>query len=137
MPRSTIAKRQSVTFDKSLELRNHQLPAINASSTETAIAFPSSLAEDFYAACFCSVYTGYTLDISEWQVVIEVSLTLTGTYRQVGIAKLAPGKEVQVPLSGYYIDSILSNAAYVRARTLRVGAPGALTYGAFLATEVC
>jgi hypothetical protein len=137
MPRSTLAKRSSTTFDKTLELRNHQLAAIGASTTETGIAFASGPQDEYIAVCFAQSYTNYTLDINEWQIIIEISTTLAGTYRQIGIAKLPPGSEVQVPLSGVYAESNLPAAQFIRARAIRVGAPGNLTYGAYLATEAC
>ena len=137
MPRSTLAKRSSTTFDKSLELRNHQLAALAASTTETGIAFPCGQQDEYIAVCFAQNYTSYTLDVNEWQIIIEVSTTASGTYRQVGIAKLPPNSEVQVPLSGIYVESNLAAAQFIRARAVRVGAPGNLTYGAYIATEAC
>jgi hypothetical protein len=137
MPRSTLAKRASTTFDKSLELRNHQLPAIASSTTETAIAFSGGTQEQYQAVCFAQDYTGYTIDVNEWQVIIEVSTTLAGTYRQVGIAKLPPNSTVQVPLSGVYVESNLPGSLFIRARAVKVGTAGNLSYGAYLAVECC
>jgi hypothetical protein len=135
MPRSTLAKRASRSFDKSLELRNHQLFAIAASTTEVGIPFAGGSQEEYIAVCFSQNYTGYTLDVNEWQIIIEVSTTFNGAYRQVGIAKLAPNSEVQVPLSGIYVDSNLAGSQFIRARAVRVGTPGGLVYGAYLAAE--
>jgi hypothetical protein len=137
MPRSTIAKRNSLLFDKYLELRNHQLAAIAAATTENPVAFIAGTQEKYTCAVFCQAYTGYTLDINEWQVIVEISTSLAGTYRQIGVAKLPPSSEVQIPLSGMHAESVLAGASFIRARTVRVGAPGALTYGAYISTESC
>lgn len=136
MPRSTLAKRSAYWFDKNLELRNSQNPAISSSTAENPILFNGGSQEEYTCAVVSQPYTGYTLDTSEWQVIVEVSTQLAGTYRQVGIAKLSGvGGNVLIPLSGTYVDSTLPQAQYIRVRTIKVGAPGNLSYSAFLSME--
>lgn len=134
MPRSTISSRRAVIFDKSLELRNASNPAISVSFAENPVQFPAEKYNFYKAVVHSPTYTGYVAGSAEWQAIVEVSTTLAGTYKQVGIATLiGAGGDVQVPLEGSYIEDILPGAAYIRVRTVKVGAPGNLTYGAFLA----
>lgn len=137
MPRSTLAKRSAYWFDKNLELRNSQNPAISSSTAENPIQFSAGSQEEFTCVVVSQPYTGYTLDTSEWQIIVEVSTQLAGTYRQVGIAKLngATGGNVLIPLSGIYVESSLPQAQYIRVRSAKVNSPGNLTYGAFLSME--
>lgn len=133
MPRSTISNRRASYFDKSLELRNASNPAISTGFAETGVLFPATKQEDYKVVVHTPGYTGYTAGASEWQVVIEVSSTLAGTYRQVGVAPLPDkGGDVPIPLDGAYVEDILQTAAYIRARSIKVGSPGNLVYGAFV-----
>ena len=134
MPRSTISSRRIALFDKSLELRNALNPAISAAVAENPVQFPAEKYDFYKAVTHSPSYTGYAAGTAEWQAIIEVSTQLAGTYKQVGIATLpGVGGEIQIPLEGSYIEDVLPGAAYIRVRTVKVGAPGNLTYGAFLA----
>lgn len=133
MPRSTIANRRAVNFDKNLELRNIASTAISASTAETAIAFFADKYNFYKAVVYAPAYTGYAAGTAEWQVVIEVSTTIAGTYRQVGIAILpGVGGEIQIPLEGSYVEDILPGSTWIRTRAIKVGAPGNLAYGVYL-----
>jgi hypothetical protein len=133
MPRSTIQNRRATFFDKSLELRNASNPAISSGVAETGALFPATKQMEYKAVVHTPGYTGYAAGASEWQVAIEVSSTLAGTYTQVGIAPLPnKGGDVPIPLDGAYVEDILQAAAYIRARSIKVGSPGNLTYGAFV-----
>jgi hypothetical protein len=134
MPRSTISSRRAAIFDKNLELRNASNPAISAATTENPIQFPAEKYNFYSSVVHSSSYTGFVAGTSEWQAVIEVSTQPAGTYKQVGIATLSSaGGDVRIPLEGSYVEDILPGAAYIRVRLIKVGAPGSLTYGAFIA----
>lgn len=134
MSRSTISSRRAVIFDKSLELRNASNPALTAATAENPVQFPAEKYNFYKAVVHTPGYTGYVAGTAEWQVIIEVSTQLAGTYKQVGIATLpSAGGDVQIPLEGSYIEDVLPGADYIRVRTVKVGSPGNLTYGAFMA----
>lgn len=134
MPRSTISSRRAVIFDKNLELRNASNPAISTATAENPVQFPAEKYDFYKAVVHAPNYTGYVAGTAEWQAIIEVSTTLAGTYRQVGGATIpGAGSDLQIPLEGSYIEDVLPGAAYIRVRTVKVGAPGNLAYGAFLA----
>ncbi|BDA74329.1 hypothetical protein CAL7716_084950 [Calothrix sp. PCC 7716] len=133
MPRSTIANRRATYFDKSLELRNASNLAISSGTAETGVLFPVTKQMEYKAVVHTPGYTGYAAGTTEWQVAIEVASTLAGIYVQVGIAPLPnKGGDVLIPLDGAYIEDILPTAAYIRARSIKVGSPGNLVYGAFV-----
>ncbi|MBW4598934.1 MAG: hypothetical protein KME29_04800 [Calothrix sp. FI2-JRJ7] len=133
MPRSTISNRRAVHFDKSLELRNASNPAISSGTAETGVDFPVRKQMKYTAAVHTTGYTGYVATTAEWQVAIEVSATLAGTYVQVGIAPLpGAGGDVLIPLDGAYVEDILATAEFIRARSIKVGSPGNLVYGAYV-----
>lgn len=131
-----MANRRAVLFDKKLELRDGSNPEITADFTENPVEFPATKQDFFKAVAFTPGYAGYAVGTVQWEVVVEVSDQLAGTYIEVGRAVLKSdtqqADEVQIPLEGSYIENILPTANYVRVRTEATGSPGALSYGAYL-----
>ncbi|MEH1777088.1 hypothetical protein [Nostoc sp.] len=134
MPRSTIANRRAIQFDKSLELRDYAAVAISASTTETALTFPATKLKAYKAVVDVAAHTGYVATSAQWDITVEAALTSGGTYKTVG-AFTATGVQnrFDVPLSGEWVDDIVADAAYIRVKAVKTGSPGNLTYGAFLA----
>ncbi|MFK0735597.1 MAG: hypothetical protein ACFKPT_02555 [Gloeotrichia echinulata GP01] len=137
MPRSTIANRRAIWFDKATELRDYSAAAISASTTESAIAIPATKLENYKAVVDVAAHTGYTATTAQWDITIEAALTSGGTYKPVGTFT-ATGVAIRfdVPLSGEWVDDIVADAAYIRVKAVKTGSPGNLTYGAFL-TPCC
>ncbi|WP_445634592.1 hypothetical protein NSTC745_06414 [Nostoc sp. DSM 114161] len=134
MPRSTIANRRAIQFDKALELRDYAAAAISASTTETAIAFPATKLKAYKCVVDVAAYTGYVASSAQWDITVEASTTSGGTYKTVGtFTALGAQNRFDVPLSGEWVDDIVADAAYIRVKAVKTGSPGNLTYGAFLA----
>jgi hypothetical protein len=137
MPRSTIGNRRSAMFDKALELRDYNAAAaVSATTAETAIAFDGTKFMDFKAVVNVAAHTGFVATSAQWEIVIEVSATSSGTYTKVGSAiPSGTAANLDIPLSGQWIEDLLSTAAYIRARAVKTGSPGNLTYGVHLTTS--
>lgn len=133
MPRSTIANRRAIIFDKELELRDHNAPPLSTSTTEIAIAIPATKFLAYKAVVDVAAYTGYVAGTNEWAIALEAATDVNGPYKEVG--KLTPSssqKRFEVPLSGEWVEDIVENAMYIRVKSTKIGTPGNLTYGAFL-----
>lgn len=134
---STIGDRRRVgTYDKGLELRDPDGAAISATTSETSIKFASRKNEVFRVVVNMAAYTGYTAGSAEWNVSVEVSDVESGTYTQVASlpASAGAGEAVQVPLdiSGAEVAALDGDAEYIRVTATKTGAPGDLTYSAFI-----
>jgi hypothetical protein len=129
---STPARR-AVLFDKSLELRNYDAAAIAATTAETAIKFAATKQTSYKAVVLFALHSGFVAGSAQWEIIIEAATTSGGTYVQIGKA-VSNGLQARfdIPLSGEWVESLLTDASFVRARAVKVGAPGNLTYGAFL-----
>lgn len=134
MPRSTIANRRAIQFDKSLELRDYAAAAVSASTTETAIAFPATKLMSYKAVVDVAAHTGFVATSAQWDITVEAALTSGGTYKTVGtFTATGAQNRFDVPLSGEWVDDIVADAAFIRVKAVKTGSPGNLTYGAFLA----
>ncbi|MBD3882166.1 hypothetical protein IFO70_10385 [Phormidium tenue FACHB-886] len=135
MPRSTIGDRRASVFDKALELRNFAAPAVAATAAEAAIAFKSAKHMSFKAIVDIAAHTGYTAGTAFWTVTIEASVD-NATWKRVQSYDTTGAKaQIDLPLSGLYVEDIVPGALYLRAVATKTGAPGNLTYGAFLCVE--
>lgn len=136
MPRSTVAARREVMFDKELELRSYDATAIAATTSETAIEVPELAKQmEFCALVNVAAYTGtFAAGSLQWAIAIEVSTAPSSGFVSVGsVVPNGTQQEFKIPLSGDWIQQNKANAIYVRATATKTGAPGGLTYGAFLA----
>ncbi|MBN3951926.1 MAG: hypothetical protein HWQ38_37870 [Nostoc sp. NMS7] len=141
MARSTIANRRAILLDASLILRDFTTAlAISATTAETAINTVNPAELCYYKAVTdVAAYTGYVYGTSFWLITIEVSadnLTFipVGTVSPIGLAN-----RFQVPLSGEWVEKnlpgvVYSSIIYTRAKATKIGTPGNLNYGAFLAS---
>ena len=137
MPRSTIANRRAIEFDKSLELRDYAAVAISASTTEAAIALSATKLMAYKCVVDVAAYTGYVAATAQWDITVEAALTSGGTYKTVGtFTALGTQSRFDVPLSGEWVDDIVAGAEYIRVKATKIGSPGNLSYGAFL-TKSC
>ncbi|MBD2771187.1 hypothetical protein [Iningainema tapete] len=134
MSRSTIANRRHLLFDKGLELRDYNATAVATTTSETAIEFAADKQLAYKAVILAGAYTGYAAGSAEWKISIEAATTVAGTYKEIGSCT-ADGtiKQFDIPLSGEWVEDLLPGALYIRATATAIGAPDALTYGAFLA----
>lgn len=133
MPVSTIAPRRANFFDKSLELRNYSAAALAATASETTIALVAVAHLDFKAVVNAAAHSGYAAGTAQWTITIEASTASNGTFVTVGTVVLdGTQKEYDIPLSGDWIEEKAPGALFIRATATKTGAPGNLTYGAYL-----
>ena len=138
MPYSTIADRQGTHYDEKLVIRPISSAPIAATTSETAIAFPVTKAEDAYLVLQVQALTGAIDATNNWTFTAEVSATLGGTYSPVGSLTLAKNKadDYLIPLNGYTIGKVVPNAAFIRVTATKAGTAGALTYAAYVSPDV-
>lgn len=136
MPRSTLPNRHSNQFDLQLQLRDQAAIAANASTAETAIAFPATKNLEYKAVVNVTGYTGYVATTAQWAVAVEFSADNV-TFYQVGNSLVLTGvlSQLEIALSGAAVEAVIPNAAYVRVKATKTGTPGDLSYGAFLAPD--
>ncbi|MBN3875253.1 hypothetical protein [Nostoc sp. JL23] len=133
MPRSTIANRRAIQFDKATELRDYAAAAISASTTETALFYAVTKLMDYKAVVDVAAHTGFVATTAQWDITVEAGATSGGTYKTVGtFTSTGVANRFDVPLSGEWVDDIVADAAYIRVKAVKTGSPGNLTYGAFL-----
>ncbi len=140
MPVSTIGNRHSDTFDKLLELRSAALAPVALSANEPAIAFAGPIHEYFKAVITHTPYTGYvaTTNFWSWQIAASVdNITFfpVATMNAAGTISGLIAQYLDIALSGAMIEDIVPNAKFIRVGAVRTGAPGPLSYGAFLAAD--
>lgn len=134
MPRSTSNDRRTAVFDKALELRDYALPAIAADTAGTPVAFQGSKHNDFRMLVNYPTYTGYVAGTAQWVADVQFSTTLAGTYFTVASVPLVgTSQEAEVAVSGNQVAQLAPGAKFVRINARKVGAPGNLQCGAYLA----
>lgn len=134
MPRSTIGNRRAAAFDKSLELRDYALAAISATTAGTGIPFSPEKTIMFRAIANYPTYTGYVAGTAQWEMQIQASTTLTGTYVTIASVPLVGTQQVaEVAVSGLSAGLLAAGAKFVRVNLVKTGTPGNLQCGAYLA----
>jgi hypothetical protein len=137
MPISTLGNRRSDTFDISLELRAYTAAAISATASTSAVDLIGAAMNEFKCAIIMGAFTSFVDTVNFWTFSVEVATTTTF----VEVARFAPksgaAQQVDIPLAGYLIDDAVPTAAKIRVTATKTGSPGALTYGAFLARDMC
>ena len=138
MSRSTIANRRAILLDAATVLRDYAAVAVAATTAENPLTSINAAELQYYKAVVdVAAHTGYAVGSAQWQITVEVSADgvnyfIAGTVIPNGIAN-----RYQLPLSGEWVEKIVTNSAYpdinyTRAKATKVGSPGNLTYGAFL-----
>lgn len=134
---STIAdRRRRGTYDKALELRDYGATAITATTSGTGIKFYPRKHEAFKVVIVADAYSDYDAGVDEWTISVEVSNALGSGY--TAVATLDPAVaagtaiETEIVLGGAQIAEIDADADYIRVTATETGAPGALTYGAYI-----
>lgn len=133
---STIAdRRRRGTYDKETELRAYTATAISATTSSTGVSFPVRKTADYKVCYSIAAYTGYVSTTAEWNITVEVSDVVGGSYTQVGttIKPVGTALEGEIPLTGDYVTGIDADSAFIRVTATKTGSPGNLTYGAWLA----
>jgi len=133
---STIAdRRRRGTYDKEVELRAYTATAISATTSSTGIAFPVRKTADYKVCYSIGAYSSYSDGVNEWNITVEVSDAVGGSYTQVGttISPVGTALEGEIPLTADYVAGIDADSAYIRVTATKTGSPGNLTYGAWLA----
>lgn len=132
MSRSTIANRRALQFDKELELRDIAKVAAAATASEPAIAFPATKQLAYKAVIDVAAHTGYVAGTAQWAISVEVSADNVTFKTVAAVIPVGTQTRFEVALSGEFVEDVLPSAAYVRTTATKTGAPGNLTYGAFL-----
>jgi len=137
MPLSTLGNRRSDTFDANLELRPYTAAAISATTSGTAVDLIGAAMSEFKCAVIMGAFTSFVDTVNFWTFSVEVAITSSF----VEIARFSPksgaAQQIDIPLSGYLVDDAVPTAAKIRIVATKTGSPGALTYGAFLARDMC
>jgi hypothetical protein len=134
MPRSTIGDRRTAMFDKSLELRDYVSAAIAADTAGTPVAFQGSKSEVFRMMTNYPTYTGYVAGTAQWVADVQFATTIAGPYVTVATATLVgTAQEAEVAVSGNQVSQLVPGAKFVRVNARKIGAPGNLQFGAYLA----
>ncbi|MBD2488998.1 hypothetical protein [Aulosira sp. FACHB-615] len=132
MPRSTIANRRATIFDKALELRDYTAAAISATTAGTAISLQATKLKSYKCVVDVAAHTGFVATSAQWDITVEAS-TDNSTFKPVGtVTPQGTQNRFDLPLSGEWVEDIVSGALYVRVKATKTGSPGNLTYGAFL-----
>lgn len=133
MARSTIATRYGKLFDKELELYSYATAAVSATTNSTVKALEVRKLDDYEVIIDVAAHSGYSAGTAEWPITVSVSDTSGGTYTT--IASFTPAGTAArrvIALSGAMVESIKSDAAYIKITATKTGSPGNLTFGAYL-----
>jgi hypothetical protein len=88
------------------------------------------------AIVYGNAYTGYVKGAAEWKCDLECSVLAAGPFSIVGTTVLRSSNEginTAIGVTAENIQSIVPGAKYFRLNATKVGAPGSLLYGAYLA----
>jgi hypothetical protein len=117
--------------DKFLYLK--ESGSINATTTEAGLsgANPSTVGA-FKVVVRNSAYTGYVATTAQWTIDIQASADGTS---YTTIASYVPAGVVdkrEFVFTGFAVSKAVPNALMLRARAVKTGAPGDLTYAAYI-----
>lgn len=131
-----VTNRNSATFDKLLELRDLASAPLSSGESTTPIKFAATEQTLYRLIIESAGYTGFVNPTAVWQIALEVSDAEGGTYVPVGSVTTIPesSQTIEVGLSGKLINSLVADASWVRLSFVKVGTPGDLTLGAYLAS---
>lgn len=132
---STIAKRSRLgPVDANLVLRDIADGAEAATAAETGIALDVRAQCSYKVALSISAAPG-TIDGSNyWDISVEVSDALAGTYTSVGSYRSKGGAEqIEIPVSGDNIAALDADSAFMRVNATKTGTTAtSITYGAWV-----
>lgn len=132
---STIADRRRLApIDSALQLRDRAAAAISATTSETGLAFDATKIEAYKILINHSDISAVVATTAEWQIAVQASTTLGGTYSTVGgaISLGATASIRVVSLTGKEVNDVVPGAKFLRVTATKVGTPGNLTYGAWI-----
>ncbi|MEM9945479.1 MAG: hypothetical protein AAF810_05375 [Cyanobacteria bacterium P01_D01_bin.36] len=132
---STIAdRRKRGPYDAELELRAYTAAALSATTSETGIEFAVRKQDQYKVCLSVGAYTGFDSGTAEWTITVEVSDVVGGTYTQIGPSYIPVGDadEYEIPLSGALVTAVDADAEFIRVTATKTGAPGDLTYAAWI-----
>ncbi len=140
MSRSTIANRRAISLDANLLLRDFTAGiAVSATTAETAISNINVAELCYYKAVVdVAAHTGYAAGTAQWTITIEASADNSNFFPVGTITPIGTANRFLLPLSGEWVEknvpgATYPNIIYVRAKATKIGSPGNLNYGAFLA----
>lgn len=135
MPLPNMADRRAYHFDVLLELRDYDAAAVAASTAETGKAFDVRKIDTAKVVVHHAAIGG-TVDASNyWQVAVEISDVVGGTYSQLAISEplTATASQLEIVLSGITATLVDADSAFIRVRAVETGTTaGNLTYGAYI-----
>lgn len=132
---STIAdRRRRGTYDVNLELRDIADGAESATASETGIPFDCRKINEFKVCYVINAHTGYDAGTAEWNLTVEVSDVVGGSYTQVGptISPVGAAVEGEIVISGAMVAAADADADWIRITATKTGSPGNITYGAWI-----
>ena len=134
---STLRDSRAYHVDSLLELRPISAAAISATTSSTGIEVGSILRKFDLAKIIINwaAYTGYVATSAAWNIKIDVSDLVGGTYtavtQTIELDGAAAG-QIEIPMSGLLNAYLDADSAFVRVTATKVGVPGNLTFGAFI-----
>lgn len=133
MPISTIGDRRKQTLDKLLELRAYTATPLAATASTAGLELDLTTQMAYEVICGVGAYTGNDPGIAEWSLSVSVSddnstwVVFSNVAVLTGVAK-----EHRFALTGAAVQDVVPGAAYIRVNATETGAPGDLTYGAYI-----
>ncbi len=117
--------------DKFLYLK--ESGSVNATTTEAGLlgANPATVGA-FKVVVRNNAYTGYVATTAQW--TIDIQATADGT-TYTTLASYTPAGVVdkrEFAFTGFAVSKVVPGALMLRARAVKTGAPGDLTYAAFV-----
>jgi hypothetical protein len=121
---------ESVLHDK--------LAPITASMTTTPKKIENAHLGIFQAILYGNFYTGYVKGTAEWTAALEVSMTAAGPFKAIGQTVLRPtadGVKASIITTAEMVQAMVPGAEYFRLNMAKVGTPGSLLFGAYMAPQ--
>lgn len=136
MPISTMAARRSVEFDEDLQIRAYSASAISSTTSETGIALRADHYTDFVVVLDVAAYTGtFAAGSLQWAIAVEISDTLGSGYTVVQtVVPAGTATRYELSISGTEAAKLEPGPKFIRTTATKTGAPGNLTYGAYVST---
>jgi hypothetical protein len=130
MPLPLQAPRRGYHYDLLAVLKSLGSPKA-ATTSEPGVAFPVRFLDVGRLVIHYSQIAGTVNAINNWIIAVEVSDTIGGTYTEIARSSALParGQNVELVINGARAQT----ANFIRVTAIKLGTPGDLTYGAYIA----
>jgi hypothetical protein len=133
MPISTIGDRRKQTLDKLLELRAYTATPLAATTSTPGLELDLTSQMAYEVICGVGAYTDYDAGVDQWSLSVSVSDDNSTWVVFSNVAVLTgEAKEHRFALTGAAVQDVVPGATHIRVDATETGAPGALTFGAYV-----